>query len=493
MRYIMALDQGTTSSRAIIFNKSGEIVGVAQKEFEQIYPKAGWVEHRPKDILETQIEVMRKVLLESGITAEQIQAIGITNQRETTLMWDKNSGEAVYNAIVWQCRRTSSLCDSLKDTPTENLIYSKTGLMVDAYFSATKIKWILDNIKGVRERAENGDLLFGTVDTYLMWQLSGGKIHSTDYTNASRTMIYNIHSLEWDKQLLELFNIPEKILPEVCPSSHCYGYLDKSILGVEIPICGCVGDQQGALFGQLCTQKGSVKNTYGTGCFMLMNVGKKAIESKRGLITTLAASGEDRPDYVLEGSVFVGGAVIQWLRDELKMISSAKETEEIAKSVNDCNGVYIVPAFVGLGAPHWDANARGIICGLTRGAKKEHIVRAALEAIAYQVFDVLHAMQIDTDTEILSLNVDGGASANNFLMQFQSDIINSEVVRPKVIETTALGACYLAGLAVGYWKDIDDIKCNISIDAKFNPKMDNDTRMKLLLGWQEAIARAKYS
>lgn len=492
-QYIISLDQGTTSSRAIVFDKTGSIVKVSQKEFGQIYPHAGWVEHDPEEIWNTQLFVLKDVIKKARISLNSVVAIGITNQRETTIVWDKNTGEPVYNAIVWQCRRTADYCDSLKAQGYDDKIYAKTGLTIDAYFSATKIKWILDNVDGARERAEKGDLLFGTVDTYLMWKLSGGAIHATDYTNASRTMLYNIKELCWDKELLGLFGIPESMLPEVLPSGYHFGNCDRNVVGKDIPICGVAGDQQAALFGHLCVNKGSVKNTYGTGCFTLMNTGKEFITSQRGLITTLAASQEDgRPQYVLEGSVFVGGAVLQWLRDELKLIKSAKEADEISATVEDTNGVYIVPAFVGLGAPHWDAKARGTITGLTRGTTKAHFVRAALESIAYQVFDVVHAMENDIDSKIPSLAVDGGASVSDILMQFQSDLLQAKVVRPSVIETTALGVCYLAGLTAGVWSNIDDLRNSICVGKEFLPSMQEDVRYKLLLGWEESIARAKH-
>lgn len=492
-KYIVSLDQGTTSSRAIVFDDKGKIAGVAQKEFKQIYPRAGWVEHDPEDIWSSQLEVFKQAISKSGASLDDVAAIGITNQRETSIVWDKTTGKPVYNAIVWQCRRTAEYCDELKAKGFDELIYSKTGLTVDAYFSATKLKWILDNVKGARQKAEKGQLLFGTIDTYLMWKLSGGKIHATDYTNASRTMMFNIKTLQWDQELLELFGIPKSVLPKVYPSSYNYGVCDKAVAGAEIPICGVAGDQQSALFGHLCVQKGSVKNTYGTGCFTLMNTGSEFVVSRRGLITTLAASMQDgRPQYVLEGSVFVGGAVLQWLRDELRLISSAREADELSATVEDTNGVYIVPAFVGLGAPHWDANARGTVVGLTRGAKKEHFVRAALESIAYQVFDVVHAMESDIDKKITSLAVDGGASVSDILMKFQADLLQADVLRPAVVETTALGVCYLAGLCAGVWKDIEQLKKQIGKGKKFEPTMDEKRRYDLLLGWESAVARTKY-
>lgn len=489
MGFIMALDQGTTSTRAIVFDKSGTIVGMAQQEFPQIYPQKGWVEHDPRDILSTLVGVYAESLIRANITAEDVQAIGITNQRETTIVWERATGKPVYNAIVWQCRRTADYCEKLRKQGFAEKIYNKTGLVLDAYFSATKIKWILDNVEGARERAERGELCFGTIDTYLMWQLSKGKIFATDYTNASRTMLFNIHTLQWDVDLLQLFDIPQAMLPEVHPSHYQYGYTAEAVTGAKIPVCGVVGDQQSALFGQLCVQKGDVKNTYGTGCFLLMNTGDKAVKSNNGLVTTLGAGLGDKPPYVLEGSVFIGGAVIQWLRDEMKLISSAEETEELANSVPDTNGVYVVPAFTGMGAPYWDANARGTIVGITRGTGKAHIVRACLEAIAYEVNDILQAMCRDAQTPIRRLSVDGGASKNNFLMNFQSDITDIEVVRPQNIETTALGAAYLAGLEVGYWKDIDDIRANVKVGKEFSPTMNEKTRQALLAGWASAVGR----
>ena len=492
MKYILALDQGTTSSRAIVFDKQGRMIGKAQQEFEQIYPKAGWVEHRPQDIYGTQIAVMTKAIVEAGIAVEDILSIGITNQRETTFVWDKNTGLPVYNAIVWQCRRTAEYCEQLKDQGWSQKIYDKTGLVLDAYFSATKIKWILDNVEGARERAERGELIFGTVDTFIMWKLSNGRIFATDYTNASRTMLYNIHTLDWDDELLELFGIPRSMLPEVCPSGHNFGCTDETFIGREVPICGVVGDQQSALFGHLCVNKGDIKNTYGTGCFLLMNTGDQAVASKNGLVTTLAACVDgQKPQYILEGSVFIGGAINQWLRDEMRMIRNAPETETYSKRVPDTNGVYIVPAFTGLGAPYWDAEARGTVVGITRGTNKDHFVRAALEAIDYQVYDLVNAMKKDSGAEITSLRVDGGASANNFLMQFQSDVLNAEVVRPKVVEVTALGAAYLAGLMMGYWKDIEDIRANIEIDRVFKPHMTPARRGELIAGWNHAVRQAR--
>ncbi len=490
-RYVIAIDQGTTSSRAIAFDEGGNIVAKAQREFPQIYPRAGWVEHDPEDIYRTCLDSLKEVL--AAVGADAVAAIGITNQRETTIVWDRKTGKAVYNAIVWQCRRTADYCDSLKETGVDAIIYDKTGLPVDPYFSATKIKWILDNVKGAKERAERGELLFGTVDTYLMWRMSGGSIHATDYTNASRTMMFDIGALRWDDELCELFGVPQSMLPKVCASGHLFGHTDESEVGAKIAISAVAGDQQAALFGQLCTEKGDIKNTYGTGCFTLMNTGTERMRSKRGLITTLAAVGDgQKPQYVLEGSVFVGGAVIQWLRDELKMIETSAETEQIALSVHDTGGVYIVPAFTGLGAPHWDAHARGIVCGITRGTGRAHFVRAALESIAYQVVDVMHAMESDAGYDIKGLAVDGGACANNFLMQFQADVLGCKVERPAVTESTALGAAYLAGLTVGVWTDADALKKARTIDRTFTPSMPAKRRKELLVGWAQSIGRARY-
>lgn len=487
MKYILALDQGTTSSRAIVFDKQGRVCGKAQQEFKQIYPKPGWVEHDPHDIYGSQVGVISEALIRAGVSVDSIAAIGITNQRETTFVWERATGRPVYNAIVWQCRRTADYCEELKRDGLADMIYQKTGLVLDAYFSATKLKWILDNVDGARGRAEKGELLFGTVDTYLMWQLSKGKIFATDYTNASRTMLFNIHTLKWDDDLLQLFDIPRGMLPEVYPSGHNFGLTDDAFIGREIPICSVVGDQQAALFGHLAVNSGDVKNTYGTGCFLLMNTGDKAVHSTNGLVTTLAAGITDKPQYVLEGSVFIGGAINQWLRDEMRMIKSAKETENYAVRVPSTDGVYVVPGFAGLGAPYWDADARGTIVGITRGTQKEHFIRACLESIDYQVYDLVAAMQRDAGVKITNLNVDGGASANNFLMQFQADILDANVVRPMVTETTALGASYLAGLTIGYWKDIDDIRSNMEVDKVFVPHMDEHTRRDLIEGWQKAV------
>ena len=489
-KYLMALDQGTTSSRSIVFDLSGRIVASAQNEFPQIFPRDGWVEHDPEDIWNTQLAVAREAMKKAGAEAADFYGIGITNQRETTIVWDRVTGKPVYNAIVWQCRRTAEYCDYIKSGELCEDIRQRTGLLIDAYFSATKLKWILDNVQGTRDKAERGELCFGTVDSWLIFNLTGGKVHATDYSNASRTMLYNIHTMEWDKDLLSLFDVPEIMLPEVKPSGYDYGVTEKTLFGEEIPVCALAGDQQSALFGQKCWNKGDIKNTYGTGCFLLMNTGSVAVESTRGLVTSLAAGLTDKPDYVLEGSVFVGGAVVQWLRDEMKLISSAAESEKLARAVDDCGGVYFVPAFVGLGAPHWDQTARGLITGITRGTRREHIVRAALEAIAYQVFDVLHAMERDLKEDVTALNVDGGASANDFLMQFQADILFAEVRRPEIIETTALGAAYLAGLACGFFASEKEIK-NTSDFNVFRPSVPEAKRREMLLGWEEAVARTK--
>lgn len=489
-KYILAIDQGTTSSRAIVFNKNGEIVSVGQKEFTQIYPGDGCVEHDPMEIWGTQIGVVFEAINKAGASLDDISAIGITNQRETTVVWERNTGKPVYNAIVWQCRRTAAFCDELKSRGLEETIKRKTGLIIDAYFSGTKIKWILDNVEGAREKAERGELLFGNIDTWLIWNLTGGKVHATDYSNASRTMIFNIHTLDWDEEILKVLDIPKTMLPEVKPSSYIYGYTSKDIIGAEIPISGDAGDQQAALFGQGCFKEGMAKNTYGTGCFMLMNTGLKPVESKNGLLTTIAYGIDGKVFYALEGSIFVGGAVVQWLRDEMRMIRTSAESEEYAKSVEDTNGVYIVPAFVGMGAPYWDMYARGTVIGLTRGAKKEHFIRAALESIAYQSMDVLCSMEENSLIKLNSLKVDGGASANDFIMQFQSDMLNVPVCRPKVIETTALGAAYLAGLAIGFWENTGNIIKNFSIDKEFTPNMNLDKREKLIKGWHRATKRA---
>lgn len=489
-KYILALDQGTTSSRAIIFDNNGKIVSVAQKEFTQIYPKPGWVEHNPMEILDTQFSVAKEAISKLGIGLGDIAAIGITNQRETTVVWDKTTGQPVYNAIVWQCRRTASICDELKAKGLADTIREKTGLVVDAYFSGTKVKWILDNVEGVRERAEKGDILFGNIDSWLIWNMTKGKVHVTDYSNASRTMLFNINTLEWDKQILEELNIPAQVLPEAKPSSCVYGYTDKEIFGAEIPISGAAGDQQAALFGQACFQPGMAKNTYGTGCFMLMNTGEKLVASNNGLLTTIAWGLNGKVEYALEGSIFIAGASVQWLRDELKIVDNAAASEAMAEAVDDSNGVYVVPAFVGMGAPYWDMYARGTIIGLTRGANRNHIVRATLESIAYQTKDVLEAMQEDSKIQLQALKVDGGAVANNFLMQFQSDILNVPIYRPEVTETTALGAAYLAGLAVGFWSDKQEIAAKWNINRTFNPAMNEDVRKGLYAGWKKAVGRA---
>ena len=489
-KYMMALDQGTTSSRCILFNKAGEIVSVAQQEFSQIYPKAGWVEHDPLEIWTTQMSVAIAAMGKAGVTAENIAGIGITNQRETTVVWDKNTGLPVYNAIVWQCRRTSEYIDSLKAKGYDQDILEKTGLIADAYFSGSKIKWILENVEGAREAAEKGDLLFGTIDTWLIWKLTAGEVFVTDYTNASRTMLYNIHDLCWDDEILSVMNIPKSMLPEVKPSSCVYGYTNEGILEGKIPISGIAGDQQAALFGQCCFEPGEAKNTYGTGCFLLMNTGKEAVTSKRALLTTIAASADGSVNYALEGSIFMAGAAIQWLRDEMRMIKSAKDSEEYALAVEDSNGVYVVPAFTGLGAPYWDQYARGTVVGLTRGVKKEHFIRATLESLAYQTYDVLKAMEADSGITLSALKVDGGACANNFLMQFQADVLNTVVHRPECVETTALGAAYLAGIAVGYWKDTNDVKENWKLAGTFTPDMEERRREAAISGWHEAVKRS---
>lgn len=486
-KYIMALDQGTTSSRCILFDKEGNILSKAQKEFSQIYPNPGWVEHNPREIWSSQLAVTIEAMANIDATPGDIVAIGITNQRETTIVWDKNTGKPVYNAIVWQCRRTADAIDNLVENGYSDMIRNKTGLIPDAYFSASKIAWILDNVDGARKKAEDGELLFGTVDTWLIWNLTKGQVHVTDYTNAARTMLFNIFDLKWDKEILELFNIPESMLPEVKPSSFIYGNTEKTVLGAEIPIAGIAGDQQAALFGQCCFQKGQVKNTYGTGCFLLMNTGKDPIISQHGLLTTIAASPEGEVEYALEGSVFVAGAAIQWLRDGMRIIRSASQSEEYAEAVSDTQGVYLVPAFAGMGAPYWNQYARGTIVGITRGCEKEHFIRATLESIAYQTVDVIRAMEEDAGVNLAGLKVDGGASANDFLMQFQADLLGKEVYRPKCIETTALGAAYLAGLAVGYYKSKEDILGNWSLGKEFLSKINSSRRSSLLKGWKRAV------
>ena len=490
-KYMMALDQGTTSSRCILFNKAGEIISSAQQEFPQIYPQPGWVEHDPLEIWAAQMSVAIAAMGKAGVTAAQIAGIGITNQRETTVVWNRHTGLPVYNAIVWQCRRTSEYIDELKSKGFERTILEKTGLIADAYFSGSKIKWILDNVEGAREAAEKGDLLFGTIDTWLIWKLTGGEVYVTDYTNASRTMLYNIHELCWDKDILSAMNIPECMLPEVKSSSCVYGYTHEGILGGNIPISGIAGDQQAALFGQCCFEQGEAKNTYGTGCFLLMHTGTEAVRSKNGLLTTIAASCDGTVRYALEGSIFMAGAAIQWLRDEMQLIKTSKDSEDCALAVEDSNGVYMVPAFTGMGAPYWDQYARGTVVGLTRGVNKNHFVRATLESLAYQTYDVLKAMESDSGIKLSALKVDGGACANNFLMQFQSDILDTRVERPECVETTALGAAYLAGIAVGYWKDIEDIKANWKLERTFEPNMVETCREKSIQGWHEAVKRAK--
>ena len=489
-KYIMALDLGTTSCRCIIFDKNGRICSAAQKEFTQYFPQPGWVEHDAEEIWATQTGLMYEAMSKIDITINEIAGIGITNQRETTVLWDKETGRPVHKAIVWQCRRTAGYCDELKKLGMVEFFRSKTGLVLDAYFSATKLRWLLDNVIGARERAEKGKLLFGTVDSWIIWKLTGGKVHVTDYSNASRTMLFNIHTLKWDEEILRVLKIPQQILPEVKPSSHVYGYTDSKLFGREVPIAGAGGDQQCALFGQTCFERGEVKNTYGTGGFMLMNTGTAPVNSHNGLVTTIAWGVDDKVEYALEGSIFVAGAAVQWLRDELGLIRDAAESEVLAKSVPDANGCYVVPAFVGLGAPYWDQYARGAIVGLTRGVNRNHIVRATLESIAYQINDVLMAMQEDSGMPITSLRVDGGACDNDFLMQFQADILNTSVVRPYCIETTAMGAAYLAGLAVGYWRSKEEILANHVIAAEFKPQMGQAKRESLLQGWHNAVKAA---
>ncbi len=486
-KYIIALDQGTTSCRCILFNKQGTIVSMAQKEYKQYYPKAGWVEHNPNEIWQTQLESAQKALQQIGADYKNISAIGITNQRETTVIWDKNTGEPIYPAIVWQCRRTADYCDSLIKKGLADTFRKKTGLLIDSYFSATKIHWILQNVPHAKQKAEKGDLLFGTTDTWLIWKLTKGAVHATDYSNASRTMLFNINTLQWDTDILKELEIPKAILPAVHPSSFHFGNTHKSIFGGEIPITGVAGDQQSALFGQNCFTAGSAKNTYGTGCFLLMNTGNKPVFSTHGLLTTIAWGIDNQITYALEGSVFTAGAAIQWLRDELHMIQTASETQKIAEQVPDNNGVYMVPAFAGLGAPHWDAYARGAIIGLTAGVNYKHIIRATLESLAYQTYDVLKAMEEDSNIALKCLRVDGGACANDFIMQFQSDIIGVPIERPVCIETTALGAAYLAGLYVGYWNDKKDISQNCSIEKSFYSTMTEEVRQKNLKGWHKAV------
>ncbi|MCI7741994.1 MAG: glycerol kinase GlpK [Clostridiales bacterium] len=487
MKYIMSLDQGTTSSRCILFDKSGNICASVQKEFKQFYPHPGWVEHDANEIWDTTLEVSRAAMAKLGVEADSIAAIGITNQRETTVIWDKETGEPIANAIVWQCRRTSDIIDDLVKRGYAETIRYKTGLEPDAYFSGSKIKWLLDNVPGARKRANAGKLLFGTIDTWLIWKLTEGKVHVTDYTNASRTMLYNIRELCWDKELLALLDVPECILPEVKPSSHVYGTTEFALYGGEIPIAGAAGDQQCALFGQCCFAPGQMKNTYGTGCFLLMNTGSEIVESKNGLVTTIGVGYGDHVEYALEGSIFVAGAAVQWLRDELGVVSNAAESQEYAEKVPDTAGGYVVPAFTGLGAPYWNQHARGAVVGITRGFSRAHLIRATLESLAYQTYDIVRAMERDSKIQITELKVDGGACANDFLMQFQSDLIGSDVYRPRCIETTALGAAYLAGLAVGYWTSLEDVKNNWAIDKVFTSGMEEKRRINLLNGWHKAV------
>ena len=490
MEYILALDQGTTSSRAILFDKQGSIQGVAQEEFDQIFPEPGWVEHNAEQIWETQLRVAQNVLSEAGINAGQISAIGITNQRETTVIWNRKTGEPIHNAIVWQDRRTASFCDYLKEGGHETRFRNKTGLVLDAYFSGTKVRWLIENVDGARALADAGQLAFGTIDSWLVWKLTGGSRHITDVSNASRTLMYNIHTGDWDQELLEILGVPRSLLPEVHSSSEVYGETISDLFEKSIPISGIAGDQQAALFGQMCTKEGMVKNTYGTGCFMLMNTGEQAVTSRNNLLTTVAWKIGDKTNYALEGSIFIAGAVVQWLRDGLGIIKTAGEVEDLAGSVPDNGGIYIVPAFAGLGAPHWDQYARGIVAGITRGVTRAHFARAALEGIAYQVADVLDAMEADSGLKLAQLRADGGAAANNLLMQFQSDMLQVPVVRPKVLETTALGAAYLAGLAVGFWESIDDISTQWQVDKKYTPEMPVESVHHLKTGWRKALVRA---
>jgi len=490
-KYVMALDQGTTSSRALIFDRKGAIVSMAQKEFKQIFPQPGWVEHDPNEIWSSQVAVAAEAMSKIGINGLNVEAIGITNQRETTIVWDRNTGEPIYNAIVWQDRRTSNFCDELKEKGYTETIRQKTGLVIDAYFSGTKVKWILDNVPGAREKANRGELAFGTVDTWLVWKLTRGRTHVTDVTNASRTMLFNINSLEWDKDLLELFNIPESMLPRVASSSEIYDHTNTTFFASKVPISGIAGDQQAALFGQMCTNEGMVKNTYGTGCFLLMNTGEKPFLSKNNLITTIAWQLDGKTYYALEGSIFIGGAVVQWLRDGLGIIKSSAEVEDLAKQVDDNGDLYLVPSFTGMGAPHWDQYARGLMIGISRGTTRAHIARAALESIAFQTMDVLDVMEKDTGIKVAELRVDGGASANNLLMQFQSDVLGINVNRPKTIETTAMGTAYLAGLATGYWKDINEIKKLWQLDNTFTPSMPAEKLDKMKEKWADAVERAK--
>lgn len=488
-KYILSLDQGTTSSRAIIFNDKGEIVHIAQKEFKQHFPKAGWVEHDPNEIWSSILSVIASALSEKQIQPEQIAAIGITNQRETTVVWDKNSGKPVYNAIVWQSRQTAPICEELVEKGYNDVFRDKTGLLIDPYFSGTKVKWILDHVDGAREKAEKGELLFGTIDTWIIWKLTEGNVHVTDYSNASRTLMYNIYDLKWDEELLNILQIPRTMLPEVRPSSEIYGSVSKKhFFGVEVPIAGIAGDQQAALFGQGCYEEGMVKNTYGTGCFMLMNTGNNAVRSKHGLLTTIAWGIDGKVEYALEGSIFVAGSAIQWLRDGLRMLKNSSDSEYYAEKVSSTDGVYVVPAFVGLGTPYWDSEARGAVFGLTRGTTKEHFIRATLESLAYQTKDVLSAMELDSGIQLKTLRVDGGAVKNNFLMQFQSDILNVPVERPHINETTALGAAYLAGIAVGFWESKEETFKHWNLEQRFEPKMDDEKRTKLYQGWKKAVS-----
>jgi glycerol kinase len=490
-RYILSLDQGTTSSRAILFNHDGQVVHLAQKEFTQIFPKPGWVEHNANEIWGSVLSVIASLLSETGIRAEQIAGIGITNQRETTVVWDKDTSQPIYNAIVWQSRQTSDICEDLRNKGYDGLFRDKTGLLIDAYFSGTKVKWILDHVEGAREKANQGKLLFGTIDSWLIWKLSGGKSHVTDYSNASRTLMFNIHELIWDEELLDILTVPKTMLPEVRSSSEVYAYTaDDQFFGKKVPISGIAGDQQAALFGQACFSEGMAKNTYGTGCFMLMNTGKKAVRSQNGLLTTIAWGLDGKVEYALEGSIFVAGSAVQWLRDGLRMLKHAKDSETYASKVDSTDGVYVVPAFVGLGTPYWDSEVRGAVFGVTRGTSKEHFIRATLESLAYQTKDVLSAMESDAGIQLKTLRVDGGAVMNNFLMEFQADILNVPVERPSIHETTALGAAYLAGLAVGYWKDKEEITKQWSVDRSFNPKMSEETRVDLYKGWKKAVRAA---
>lgn len=491
-KYMMALDQGTTSSRAILFDEEGKVFHVAQQEFKQYFPKSGWVEHDPEQIWSSILSVIVGVISEKGVSADQIEGIGITNQRETTVVWDKNTGRPVYNAIVWQSRQTASICAELKEAGHEQLVRDKTGLLIDAYFSGTKVKWILDNVEGAREKAEAGDLLFGTIDTWVIWKLTQGKVHVTDYSNASRTLMYNIYDLQWDDELLELLTVPKSMLPDVRPSSEVYGHTaSKHFFGREVPIAGIAGDQQAALFGQACYEEGMVKNTYGTGCFMLMNTGEKAVRSEHGLLTTLAWGVDGKVNYALEGSIFVAGSALQWLRDGLRMFRDSSQSEAYAKRVDSTEGVYMVPAFVGLGTPYWDSDVRGAFFGLTRGTTKEHFIRATLESLAYQTKDVLDAMESDSGIPLKSLRVDGGAVKNDFLMQFQADLLGVPVERPEVNETTALGAAYLAGLAVGFWKSQEDIAAHWKLEKNFDAQMEEETSKELLSGWHKAVKAAQ--